>query len=536
MATIDSLLLDSANRYPDRPALNFSRQDLSYRELNAAVDRLATRLAEEAASAGTAAAHIGIIAPNVPALVVALFAAWRSGAVTVPINARLREYELGRILGDAQVTTLVSIGAYRGYSFASILPEICARLPSVRALLFVDPMGEVEEAVSRQPSAVSGQHSADSCDLSADRSIGALLYTSGTTGAPKGALVTHEREIGGAHKMSSVLGLTPDDVCMFVVPISHAFGMTCLLSTIAAGSRAVLVESTFSIEPMVSAIKQQQGTIMHGSPALFTSFLKAAPKGIPTLRTGFVAGAACPPHVLEQLDDAGIRILNLYGMTEIGAAACCRSHDPPQVRYTTSGSPLPGYEFRIVPPPSHEPRAVSHELTAHGSQLTAHSSIGEIQVRGPYVTPGYYREPEPGNRRQPEQTDQAFDQGWFRTGDLGELDAQGHVRISGRAKEVIQVAGLNVFPAEVEGFLLTHPDVVQTAVVGTPHETMGEVLRAFVVTRPGSDLTPTTLLQYARSQIAGYKLPYDIQIVPELPLLPSGKPDKRALTRSGTAP
>jgi acyl-CoA synthetase (AMP-forming)/AMP-acid ligase II len=191
-------------------------------------------------------------------------------------------------------------------------------------------------------------------------------------------------------------------------------------------------------------------------------------------------------------------------MTEIAAAACCRPDDPPAVRYTTAGSPLPGFEWHVEP---------STEVVRDGG--------GELWVRGPWVTPGYFR--------RPEETAEAFVDGWFRTGDIGDIDDEGHVRITGRLKEVVHVAGFSVFPAEVEGFLLTHPDVAQAAVVGAPDERFGEALQAFVVPRGGAELTPTALLQYARGKIADYKLPYRVQLVAELPLLASGKPDRVAL-------
>jgi acyl-CoA synthetase (AMP-forming)/AMP-acid ligase II len=183
-------------------------------------------------------------------------------------------------------------------------------------------------------------------------------------------------------------------------------------------------------------------------------------------------------------------------MTEIGAASCCRLDDPAEIRYHTVGHALPDYEFRVA-------------------------GGGEIEVSGPQVTRGYYR--------QPEQTEESFRDGWFRTGDLGTIDDGGRLRISGRAKEVVHVAGLSVFPAEVEGFLLTHPDIEQAVVVGVPHETMGEVLEAFIVIRSESTLTPPQILQFARPRIAGYKLPYAIHIVPDIPQLPSGKPDRLAI-------
>jgi HIP---CoA ligase len=204
----------------------------------------------------------------------------------------------------------------------------------------------------------------------------------------------------------------------------------------------------------------------------------------------------CPAHVLEQLDEAGMRILNVFGMTELGAVTACRPDDPPEIRHATAGRALPGYELRV-------------------------SESGELQVRGPYVTPGYYRKPDP--------TAEAFEDGWFQTGDLGTVNEDGNVTISGRAKEMVHVGGFNVFPAEVEGFLLTHPDVAEAAVVGVPHERLGEALEAFVVPRDGAALEPGALLRFARPRIAGYKLPYAITVVSELPLLSSGKPDRASL-------
>ena len=491
-ATIDALLRTSAQRHADRPALTLETADqgVSYRGLDAAVERLAWRLSADVAPGQ----RVAIVAPNWPALVVGMFATWRLGGVAVPLNARYREWELRGILQDAEAVVVVSVGSYRGYSFRDLLPALLPQLPTLRRGLFVDAMGGIEE---EWPAGAGGPTTPQPLDPE----IGVILYTSGTTGAPKGALVKHLAEIAGARATNDVLGTTPEDRSILVVPLSHAFGLMCLVAALAAGSHAVLVESTFSPEPMARAIERHGATILHGSPTLFAQFLKwhrAAATPPRTLRSGLVAGAPCPPQLLEGLDAAGLPILNLYGMTEIGNAACCRLDDPPRLRYTTVGRPLPGYQFRIAG--------------------------GEVQVRGPYVTPGYYRKPE--------QTAAAFAGEWLRTGDLGSLDEDGYLSIAGRVKDVVQVAGLNVFPAEVEGCLLTHPDVAQAVVVGVPHDTLGEVLQAFVVARPGSDLTPPALLQFARARIAGYKLPYAIRLLPELPALATGKPDRVALTRS----
>jgi fatty-acyl-CoA synthase len=467
-------------------AITWESREISYRDLAGAVDRLAAQLPD-----GLAGQRVGVLAPNMPALVIGMFAAWRCGAVAVPLNARWRAYELGRILPDAEPAALISVEKYHGFSFGNLLASLLPGLPTLRRCCFVNPMGETTHSLEG-PSAESATA------LGGD--VGLLLYTSGTTGAPKGALVRHTTYLEGATAINGVLDARPDDVSLFVVPISHAFGLETLVATLASGGQAALVDSSFSMGPLVEVLRRRGATILHGSPALFISLLKYAVSDLAAIRTGFVAGASCPPQVLEQLDQAGPRILNLYGMTEIGAACCCRPDDPPQVRYHTVGRPLSGYTFRV-----------------------SGGSGGEIQVRGPYVTPGYHR--------QADQTAASYKDGWFCTGDLGLMDEHGNLCISGRAKEVIHVAGLNVFPAELEGLLLTHPEVAQVVVVAVPHPSFGEAPQAFVVLRPGADLTPAALLQFARERLAGYKLPYVIRLLPELPSLASGKPDRAALAR-----
>lgn len=490
---MDALLLASTDRHPDRPALVSGERELTYRDLSADVDRLAGRL-DGLAGEGD---RVAVVASNAPALVVAMFAAWRAGAAVVPLNARLREYELRHVLADAMPAAIVSIASHQGYSFADLIPSLLGDLPTVRGCVLVDEDGQVQEEVA------GASDPERRAPLAPE--VAAVLYTSGTTGAPKGALVTHGCAEAGARALADRLELSSADECVLVIPASHAFGLGCLGAALAAGACTVLVEGTFSLGALLDPVKTRGAGILHGSPALFARVLRSSPAGMSGVRTGLVAGAPCPPALLEQLDDAGPRILNVFGMTEIGAASACRADDPAELRHSTVGRPLPGYEFRVVHP-----------------QGVAGGEPGEIQVRGPHVTPGYLD--------QPKQTAEAFDDGWFRTGDLGTVDEDGYVRIAGRAKELVNVAGFNVFPAEVEGFLLTHPDVAQTAVVGVPHEQMGEALEAFVVARPGAEIEPAALLRFARARIAGYKLPYMIRVVSELPLLPSGKPDRKALT------
>jgi len=488
--SLDELIGDARRRSERRPALVWAHGAMSWSDL----ESTASRVADSLASVAGPGQRVAVLSPNAPALVAGLAAIWRLKAVAVPLNVRWRAYELERVLRDANVTAILTVRSYQGYDLAGSVAALQPSLPTLRRIVVVDPSGAVADE--------GADHAAIPADaLAAD--ICAMLYTSGTTGEPKGALVTHRSVLDGARMLGEVLRTTGDDVVVFVIPIAHAFGLATCLGALAAQATVVLVESAFSLGPLVDTIDRHRATILHGSPTLFAGLQKLFAPGLRSLRTGFIAGAPSPAGLLRALEDAGLQVLNLYGMTEIGGASCCRPEDPPLVRHTTVGRPLPGYTFGV-----------------------AGNVEGEVRVRGPYVTPGYYR--------RPEETAAAFDDGWFRTGDLGSLDEEGYLRISGRAKDVIQVAGLNVSPAEVEGLLLTHPDVVQAAVIGWPHPVMGEVLKAFVVTRGDSDLTPRDLLQFARLRIAGYKLPYDIRMLHELPVLATGKPDRATLVRMAT--
>jgi len=498
---IDSLLTQAARRYPERPALVADGEPVGYRALELAADRLACRILEHA-GAGTGGAdlrgaRIAIIAPNVPALVVALFAAWWLEAVAVPLHARLREHEVRTILEDAEPAVVLTVPAHLGYSFLDLLTRLLPGLPSVRSVLLLGSLGDVEGELP-----AAGDREADRLDSR----LAAVLYTSGTTGAPRGALVSHTRELDAARHLASVLSLTPGVTTVLVVPVAHAFGLTCLLASVATAGCSLLVRSTFSPRPLLDAIRRSGACVVHGPPMLFASLVEAQPEGLASVR-GFVAGAAPSSALLARLDTAGAGILNLYGLTEAGAVSCCRPDDPPALRHTTAGRPLPGFEVRI------------------GERETSEPGLGELELRGPAVTPGYLaRGPEAD---QPFRTD-----GWFRTGDLASVE-DGFVRIAGRSKELVNVGGFNVFPGEVEAVLLSHADVAGAAVVGLPDARLGETLRAFVVARPGSDLTAARLLGFARERLAGYKLPYSIRLVDALPLLPSGKLDRRALTSAG---
>ncbi len=520
---------------PQRPALAHADVELTYSQLRAAVDRLAARLGERSGE------RVAVIAPNVPALVVALFAAWRAGATAVPLSARLRSFELRRVFADAQPSAAISIASHGGFSLVQELHTLGELIPTLRSGIVVDELGEIREEMD-WPAGETPQ------PLHPD--VAAIMYTSGTTGEPKGALMSHALGVAEGNSLAELLGDCAQAACVLVVPGSHAFGLACLLCCLAAGGQAVLVDSTTSLQALMQAVRRPEARVLHGAPALFARLLKATAE-LP-VQSGFTAGSSCPPEVLEDLDRREARVLNMYGMTEIGAASSCRHDDPPAVRYRTVGRPLPGYEFRVARSGEGD-RALGERdrvlrerdgaLGGRGGLGEGNSvlgerggtsereglgegdeALGEIEVRGPYITAGYHG--------RPREHDEAFDGEWFRTGDLGRIDADGNLSIAGRAKEVVHVGGFNVFPAEVESFLLTHPDISQASVIGVPHAAMGETLHAFVVPSSTAELEGRDVVRFARGGIAGYKVPYGVSVVHELPLLASGKPDRRELARS----
>jgi acyl-CoA synthetase (AMP-forming)/AMP-acid ligase II len=511
---IGALLEAAVSQSPQRPAVAHGDVQLTYRELHEAVDRLAARLGERAGE------RVAVIAPNVPALVVALLGAWRAGATVVPLSARLRSFELRRVFADAQPSVAISLAAHGGFSLAQELHTLGEQIATLSSGIVVDEFGETREEM-RWPATENAEP--------LDPEVAAIMYTSGTTGEPKGALMPHALGVAEGRHLAELLGDDAQAACVLVVPGSHAFGLACLLCCLAAGGEAVMVDSTTSLQPLVQAAHRHEARVLHGTPALFARLLKTTAQ-LP-VKSGFTAGASCPPNVLEELDRRETRILNVYGMTEIGAASSCRPEDSPEVRHHTVGRPLPGYEFRVVR--AGAGASALGETDARGDGIgdgegavlgDDEAALGAIEVRGPYVTAGYHG--------RPREQDEAFDGEWFRTGDLGGIDTAGNLTIAGRAKEVVHVGGFNVFPAEVESFLLTHPGIGQASVIGVPHAAMGETLHAFVVPSTEAELAGRDVVSFARAGIAGYKVPYGVSVLPELPLLASGKPDRRELARS----
>ena len=485
--TAVSLLESAVPVAGDSVAVAYADAVLTYRELNSRADRLAARLHVDPGE------RIVVVAPNVPGLLVALFGTWKLGAVAVPLSARLRGFELKRAFATTSPTAAVSVADHGTFDLVREVLRLRDETPTLAECLTIDELGAVTDQT----------RSAAERAEPLDEAIAAIIHTSGSTGEPKGALISHRQALAQGENLPPLLGDGAAAPCGLTAPATHSFGLNCTLCSFAARGTLILADVSASAKPLVSALQQFNAQAVHGSPALFARLLET-PADL-TLTRGFVAGASCPPALAERSDQRRLRLLNQYGMTEIGAACCSHSDDPPEVRYRTSGRPLPGYEVRVAP------------------HAYAPDSAGEIQVRSRNIWPHYLFRGRTNIDATPD--------GWFRTGDLGSVDGSGNVSVVGRTKEVIHVGGFNVFPAEVETFLLTHPRIVEAAVIGVPHAVMGEVPQAFVVPDRDAPLKPGDVVRFARAGIAGYKVPYAIRILDALPRLPSGKLDRKELSR-----
>ncbi|KUO15683.1 acyl-CoA synthetase [Streptomyces dysideae] len=473
-----------ARKTPHRAALIHGDTTITYAELHDRTTRLAHALRARGVRRGDRIAYLG---PNHPSFLETLFAAGTLGAVFVPLNIRLAGPEIGYQLSDSGAKVLVYGPSHAG---------LVAGLPGstdVRAYIEVGP--EYEAAV------------AEAANDRIDEPVGAddtclILYTSGTTGRPKGAMLTHANATWNAVNFLIDKDLTADERALVSAPLFHIAGLTVLtLPVILKGGTCVLVEA-FDPGDTLDLVERHRITYMFGVPAMFdqiTRHPRWPEADLSSLRMLSCGGAPVPTPLIEAYQDRGLTFLQGYGMTEaLGVLFLDGEHSVSKAG--SAGVPHFFADVRVVTP---DLRPVEPGET------------GEVQVRGPSVMPGYWG--------LPEETAAAFADGWFRTGDAARVDEDGYVTIVDRIKDMIISGGENIYPAEIEDLLLTHPDIVECAVIGVPDEKWGEVPRAVVVPRAGCSLDPDEVLATLSGQLAKYKIPKSVVLAEELPRTASGK-------------
>lgn len=530
--TVSAVLRETARRFPDHDAVVFPALSLrwSWRDLDQRVERVASALLSLGVGRGE---HVGIWSMNAPEWVVTQFAAGRIGAVLVNVNPAYRLHELESALRVADVATLIVGAPFKGSNFVQMVETLCpevtqasgtswstAKLPRLGRLIALgDRPGpawiswrELEEA-ELSPALREREATAAAGD------VYNIQFTSGTTGLPKGAMLTHRNVLMNAYYVGQRVRYGEADRVCVPVPFYHCFG--CVLGTLVCavyGSAIVVPAPSFDPRATLAAVASERCTALYGVPTMFVGELdhpERARFDLSSLRTGIMAGSPCPlPLMKEVMTVLGASEITIgYGQTEASPIITMTSVDDPiEVRVGTVGRPIPGLEVGIVDPATRQEVQGDHP--------------GELRVRGHCVMAGYYQAPE--------ATARALDaDGWLYTGDLARRRDDGNYRIVGRSKELIIRGGENIYPPEVEEFLHHHPDVAEVAVVGLPDVKFGEVVSAWVVPKPGANLTAEALREYCRGQIAHFKVPQYLEIVPHLPRTVTGKVQKHVLRTQG---
>lgn len=526
--TIGETLRRTAARHADRDALVFPQLGLrlNYADFDRRVDETARGLLALGICRGD---HVALWATNVPEWVILQYATARIGAVLVTVNPAYRPFELRYVLEQSDAVALFLVDRFKSSDYFAMLAEVCPELvaaepgdlkssqfPNLRwvvSLKGTPPAG----AISFREMCRRGQTSpvADPAECQARLSPSDpinIQYTSGTTGFPKAAMLTHRNLLLNAYYVGDCQRFGPDDRLCIPVPFYHCFG--CVLGTISAvvyGAAMVVPAESFHPLATLDAIERERATAIYGVPTMFISQLQHesfAGRDLTSLRTGIMSGSPCPIEVMKQVVELmGVREVTIaYGQTEASPVITqTRVDDPLQLRVETVGRPLPGVEVQLVDPAS--------------GQVLGDNEPGELWMRGHGVMLGYYKNPG--------ATSAAITpEGWLRTGDVAVRQPNGYYRITGRIKDMVIRGGENVYPREIEEFLFTHPAIEQAAVFGVPDVKFVEELCAWVKLKAGATIGEEELRGYCRSRLAHYKVPRYIRFVSEFPQTVTGKLQK----------
>ncbi len=499
----------------------FAGKTITFGELLREVDQLAAGLVQLGVRPGD---KVAIWMPNIPEWIVAYFAIAKIGAVVVPMNTRYRTHEVSYILNHAEAVAVFINQGFLGIDFAGILGEVRPNLPSLREVIAVGDTPPAARAyaevlaLGEKGSQAEAERRAQSVDL---RDCAFILYTSGTTGEPKGAMLSHLNMTINARQITEIMKITENDVFLLAVPFFHCFGCVMgILGAITWGA-AIVPMPVFKAEEALRLVEKHRVSVLYGVPTMFILELEEArrakregqPYDLSSLRTGIMAGAPCPVEVMRgTMEELGCNVCICYGLTEASPViTMTRFEDPLEARVETVGRPLPGVEVKVVD---------------EARRTLPTGETGELACRGYNVMLGYWKKPE--------ATQETIDEeGWLYTGDLATIDEQGYVRIVGRKKDMYIVGGFNVYPAEVEEVLYQHPAVQNVAVVGVPDSVMGEVGMAFVIPRPGHNPDPQEIVNFCAERIAAFKVPRYVLMRSEFPMTASGKVQKYKLAELG---
>jgi len=512
--SVASTLATRATSDPSRVYLRTPAGNDTYAEIDSRSDALAASLAGLGVEAGD---RVAIILPACSEFVVALFAAAKLGAVIVPLNPRLSSTEVQYSLRHSEAVCAVTVERAYGIDFLQLFEELIVRLPDLQYLITVgeedlwydDRIYQFEDLIS-----AGGGRDYPTAEVAPENDPFAIVYTSGTTGKPKGVELTHTNLLSVSAGTAEAMGLTAEDRVVGVGALFTAFGLgPGLLATALVGA-SIILEDEADTGRVLDHVERHRATVHHGVPTHFVSALMEQderPRDLTSLRIAVAAGAPVSDTLVRLVrEKLGPTMLVAYSLTEASSTVCmARPHDPDEKRSQTVGRPLPGTDVRI--------------LGEDGGVLPV-ESLGEISVKGPGVMKGYHR--------QPRVTAGAFDgDGFLLTGDLGMVDEDGFVHLVGRTKEVIIRAGFNVYPREVESRLEAHPAVREAAVVGVADTLLGEATCACIVPEEGAIVTSQEIQDWCRSTLAEAKVPDLVRFVDAFPRTGTGKIRRIELSR-----
>ncbi|HEY8092912.1 MAG TPA: AMP-binding protein [Acidimicrobiales bacterium] len=508
--TIGANLASTAARFGDREALVVPFQDvrLSYAQLDAAVDQLARGLMAAGIDQGD---RVGIWSPNNAEWVLIQYATARMGAILVNLNPAYRTHEVAYALTQSGCRLLLAAQEFKSSDYAAMVAEVRPTVPSLEQVVFLGTSAW-DELLASATTIDEGQLHAREAELQFDDPIN-IQYTSGTTGFPKGATLSHHNILNNGYFIGEGCRYDENDRVCIPVPFYHCFGMVLgNLACTTHGAAMVIPAPSFDPEATLRTVEAERCTSLYGVPTMFIAEL-AHPDfhrfDLSSLRTGIMAGSPCPIEVMKQCVSAMHmeEVTICYGMTETSPVSTqTGADDPLDKRVGTVGQVHPHVEVKVVDP-------ITGFVVERGAS-------GELCTRGYSVMLGYWEDAE----KTTESIDAA---GWMHTGDLATMDAEGYLNIVGRIKDMIIRGGENVYPREIEEFLYTHPDIVDVQVVGVPDARYGEEIMAWVKARDGADdLTQEAVRAYCQGQIAHYKVPRYVHLADEFPMTITGKVQK----------
>jgi acyl-CoA synthetase (AMP-forming)/AMP-acid ligase II len=517
--TIPGVLDRAAARYAGVEALVDGDIRLNFTELRDAADEVTRALIASGIEAGD---RVAIWAPNIAEWVITSLGAHRAGAVVVTLNTRFKGNEAAYVLQRSEARLLFTVTDFLETDYVELLGDRAA-VPTVEEIVVLrgpDRSGTTtfKEFLARAEAVPSGAGSQRAATVTGDDPSD-ILFTSGTTGAPKGAVLRHGASVRAYDAWSTVVGLREGDRYLIVNPFFHAFGLKAgILASVIKGATMV-PHLVFDVPSVMQRVDEERISMLPGPPAIYQTILDhpdLSHYDLSTLRLAVTGSAAVPVEMINRMrrELTFETIVTGYGLTETtGITTMCRHDDDPETISNTAGRAIPGIEVWVV--------------DENGNQLPS-GQPGEIVVRGYNLMTGYFNDPE--------ATAATIDEdGWLHTGDVGVMDEAGNLRITDRTKDMFIVGGFNAYPAEIENMIMRNPSVGQVAVVGVPDHRLGEVGMAFVVPRPGTDLTPDDLIAWCRDEMANYKVPRYVELVDALPMNASNKVLKYELRERGAA-